>query len=70
MGNSGCAIAFSGLDLHTVNTFDSKVCVRTEVVDYIRSIIIGSKFNFSTQVQIGLPVANDNVSLIVNHAYE
>ena len=43
LGYSGFAFAFCGLDMHTVHTSDSKICINTEVIDYVRLLIVASK---------------------------
>ena len=37
-------MAFSGMDLQTINTSDSAVCASHDVVDYICSLIVTSMF--------------------------
>ena len=47
LGYSGFAMAFSGMDLQTVNTSDSAVCASHDVVDYIWSLIVASMFYYN-----------------------
>ncbi len=43
LGYSGFAMAFSGFQLFTVNTHDSQICARPEVIDHLRALIISGR---------------------------
>ncbi len=44
IGYSGFAFGFYNMDVQEVHTTDCAACISPEVVDYLRSLIIASKY--------------------------